>query len=73
MSEVREEQKGTVQERCETAVEISSKHDTSVYWCNFNDEGDLLDELDKDAVPTKREDELRKERRYFAKFCKWKY
>jgi len=53
MSEVREEQKGTVQERCETAVEISSKHDTSVYWCNFNDEGDLLDELDKDAVQLK--------------------
>lgn len=53
MSEVREEQKGTFTERCEKAVEISSNYDTSVYWCNFNDEGDLLAELDKNAVQLK--------------------
>ena len=53
MSEVREEQKGTIKERCERAVEISGEHDTSVYWCNFNDEGDLLNELDEDAVQLK--------------------
>lgn len=53
MSEVREEQKGTFTERCEKAVEVSSNYDTSVYWCNFNDEGDLLNELDKDAVQLK--------------------
>lgn len=52
MSEVREEQKGTFKERCEKAVELA-KDKTSVYWCNFNDEGDLLDELDKDAVQLK--------------------
>jgi hypothetical protein len=52
MSEVREEQKGTFIERCEKAVELT-KDKTSVYWCNFNDEGDLLDELDKDAVQLK--------------------
>lgn len=52
MSEVREEQKGTVKERCEKAVELT-QNKTSVYWCNFNDEGDLLDELDKDAVQLK--------------------
>ena len=49
MSEVREEQKGTITERCEKAVELSQGK-TSVYWCNFNDEGDLLNELDSDAV-----------------------
>jgi hypothetical protein len=48
MSEVREEQKATVNQRCEKAVELA-KDKTSVYWCNFNDEGDLLSELDKDA------------------------
>ena len=48
MSEVREEQRGTVKERCEKAVQLAS--DVCVYWCNFNDEGNLLDELDKDAV-----------------------
>lgn len=52
MSEVREEQKNTFKERCEKAVELT-KDKTSVYWCNFNDEGDLLDELDKDAVQLK--------------------
>ncbi len=52
MSEVREEQKGTFKERCEKAVELAMDK-TSVYWCNFNDEGDLLDELDKDAVQLK--------------------
>jgi hypothetical protein len=52
MSEVREEQKGTITERCEKAVELT-QNKTSVYWCNFNDEGDLLDELDDDAVQLK--------------------
>jgi hypothetical protein len=52
MSEVREEQKGTFKERCEKAVELT-ENKTSVYWCNFNDEGDLLDELDKDDVQLK--------------------
>lgn len=52
MSEVREEQKGTFRERCERAVELTVDK-TSVYWCNFNDEGDLLDELDHDAVQLK--------------------
>jgi len=52
MSEVREEQKGTFKERCEKAVDLA-KDKTSVYWCNFNDEGDLLKELDKDAYQLK--------------------
>ena len=52
MSEVREEQKATFNQRCEKAVELA-KDKTSVYWCNFNDEGDLLDQLDKDAVQLK--------------------
>jgi hypothetical protein len=52
MSEVREEQKNTFQERCEKAVELTQGK-TSVYWCNFNDEGDLIDELDKDAIQIK--------------------
>lgn len=49
MTEVREEQKGSIEQRCEKAVELASNK-TSVYWCNFNDEGTLLNELDKDAV-----------------------
>ena len=53
MTEVRQEQKMTVTERCEKAVEISANYDTSVYWCNFNYEGDLLEQLDKDAYQIK--------------------
>lgn len=53
MTEVRQEQKMTIENRCNKAVELSSHHDVSVYWCNFNDEGDLLEKLDKDAYQIK--------------------
>jgi len=49
MTEVREEQKLTVTERCEKAIQLA-KDKTSVYWCNLNDESSLLSNLDKDAV-----------------------
>ena len=49
MTEVREEQKLTVKERCEKAVSLSDGK-TSVYWCNLNDESSLLSTLDKNAV-----------------------
>lgn len=49
MTEVREEQKITVSERCEKAVALAAGK-TSVYWCNLNDESELLSTLDKDAV-----------------------
>lgn len=49
LKEIRSEQSLTVEKRCEKAVEISQNHDVSVYWCNLNKEGDLLQSLDKDA------------------------
>lgn len=49
MPEVREEQKLTVRERCEKAAELALGK-TSVYWCNLNDESELLSTLDRDAV-----------------------
>lgn len=49
MTEVREEQKLTVDERCERAVELAQGK-TSVYWCNLNEESSRLKELDRDAV-----------------------
>jgi len=49
LTEVREEQKLTVNERCEKAVQLASDK-TSVYWCNLNDESALLASLDRDAV-----------------------
>lgn len=53
LTEVREENKLTIDKRCEKAVELSSSHDMSVYWCNLNAEGDLLQELDKSAMQIK--------------------
>ena len=48
-NEVRHEQKQTIKERCERAVELAAGK-TSVYWCNLNDESKLLRELDSEAV-----------------------
>lgn len=49
MTEVREEQKLTVHERCERAVKLAYGK-TSVYWCNLNEESALLSRLDPNAV-----------------------
>lgn len=49
LTEVRQEQKDTIEARCEKAFDLASKHQTSVYWTNYNDEADLLQQLDKDA------------------------
>lgn len=47
--ETRAEVKATIKQRCETAFEKASKHETSVYWVNLNNEADLLREIDKSA------------------------
>ena len=52
MTEVRAEQKKTVTERCERAIELADGK-TSVYWCNLNEESSLLAELDPEAVEIK--------------------
>ena len=52
MQEVKVEQRQTIQQRCEKAVEVTGNQ-TSVYWCNLNDESSLLKELDKDAIEIK--------------------
>jgi len=49
ITEVREEQKLTVKERCERAAGLAEGK-TSVYWCNLNEESELLSTLDRDAV-----------------------
>lgn len=48
LTEVREENKATVSNRCEKAVSLVNG--TAVYWCNTNSENYLLKSLDKDAV-----------------------
>jgi hypothetical protein len=53
LNELRVEQRQTVEKRCNLAVELTKDWGTSVYWCNRNDEGDLLQKLDKDAYQIK--------------------
>lgn len=52
MTEVRIEQKKTITERCHKAIELAAGK-TSVYWVNRNEEGDLINQLDDDAVQIK--------------------
>ena len=49
LTEVREEQKLTVAERCERAAKLAAGK-TSVYWCNLNEESETLARLDPNAV-----------------------
>jgi len=49
LTEVREENKLTVEKRCQLAVQLTNHYDTSVYWCNLNAEGDLIEDMDDDA------------------------
>lgn len=49
LTEVREEQKLTVSERCNKAIQLADGK-TSVYWCNLNEESALLKTMDKNAV-----------------------
>lgn len=53
LTEVREEVRATLEARCEMAVECASAHDTTVYWCNYNNEADALLSMDKDAYEVK--------------------
>lgn len=48
LTEVREEQKLTVSERCHKAAHLAEGK-TSVYWCNLNEESSLLKAIDSDA------------------------
>lgn len=49
LTDVRIEQKNTVDKRCEKAFELGSNHESYVYWCNRNDESDYLNKLDSNA------------------------
>lgn len=49
MPEVLNEQRQTIKERCEKALELANEK-TSVYWVNRNEESSLLKTLDSNAV-----------------------
>ncbi len=53
LTEVRAEQRATIDKRCEMAMQKTANKDCSVYWCNFNDEADILEKSDGEAVQIK--------------------
>ena len=53
LTEVREEQKATVEKRCEKAIDLAGTHETSVFWCNLNSEADMLCSMNPDAKEIK--------------------
>lgn len=53
LTEVREENKLTTEQRCQKAVELADHSDFSVYWVNYNREGELIGDLDPDAYEIK--------------------
>ncbi len=50
LQEEREEQRRTIQERCEMAAELIADAESAVAWCQLNAEGDLLTKLIDGAV-----------------------
>lgn len=71
MLEVRQEQKQTVQERCEKAVELA-KWKTSVYRCNTNDESKILKLLDSEAVEIIWSQTIEQKEEILKAFAEWK-
>lgn len=67
LTEVRAEQKATIEQRCNKAVELAQ--DVSVYWVNFNNEGDLINLLDPDAVQIKGSMNIDKKEEYLLAFA----
>jgi hypothetical protein len=49
MTDVRHEQKQTEQQRCDKAIELANGKN-SVYWCNTNQESEILKQNDKEAI-----------------------
>lgn len=70
LQDVNAENRMTIQSRCEKAAELSKEFDTSVYWCNYNDEGLIIRSLDKDCVEIKGSMDIEKKEDILVSFFK---
>jgi len=68
--EIKAEVKQTIKERCEKAVELASKHKTSVYWANLNEEAKLIKKLDDNAIEIKGSMKIDQKEEYLLAFSK---
>jgi len=72
MAEEREDEKRTIQERCEMAATLAQTKEPCVIWVNRNDEGDLLEKMLPDFVQVtgkKTEADLRIREEQFEAFA----
>lgn len=72
MAEEREDEKRTIQERCEMAATLAQTKEPCVIWVNRNDEGDLLERMLPDFVQVtgkKTEADLRIREEQFEAFA----
>ena len=69
--EIRHEQRETIQERCEKAVELAQGK-TSVYWVNLNDESSIINSLDSEAVEIKGSMSIEKKEQILLDFAEGK-
>lgn len=67
--EIRSEERQTVEKRCHQAIELAKDWETSVYWCNRNDEADLLEKLDPQAKQIKGSMKLDKKEELLLSFA----
>ena len=70
LTEIKVEQRQTIEKRCEKAIDIARDHETTVYWCNFNRESELLHELDKNSYEIKGSMNIDKKEEILLSFSK---
>jgi len=68
--EIKAETRNTINERCEKAVEMANRHNTSVYWVNLNDEAKIIGELDKNTYEVKGSMNIDKKEELLVAFSK---
>lgn len=64
----RQERKMTLEARCKAVAECVSRHDTSVVWCQLNDEANLLEKIIPGAMQVQGSDSDEKKEETFLAF-----
>jgi hypothetical protein len=70
LAEEREEQRRTIYERCERALELVNRHNNPVViWCNLNEEGKILSKLIPECTEISGSDNSEKKEKSFIDFA----
>lgn len=70
LQDVNKENRRTIEDRCNKAFELASPFSTSVYWCNYNEEGSIISSLDKNSVEIKGSMNIDKKEEILVSFFK---